>query len=553
MQPSTLRVVIAVVALVTAVRGSAGQQRAPNEGRPQPGPRLKIERGIEYASVDGRSLTLDVYRQDPVDTPAPLVVWIHGTRGGDATRATSPAVALVTPGYVVASIDYRSGPDVPLATSVADAKDAVRWLRSNAARFNIDAAHVGAFGHDTGAAIAAILGATDDESGAASGAPSARVQGVVAAAGPMRSSGPVRALDHVTADDAPMLLVHGTSDAVVSPLESQALASALKVAGVDTTFELPMGATHDIGQILSPIVMQQVTAFFGETLRGVRRARGLGDFMATPATEVVDPVALDLGGTLYRTYPTPARGEGAFASYRVYLPPAYEASGRRRYPVIYFLHGASVDSKRPITAGYVSRIDAAIRSGVMPPVIVVIPQGYNQGRWTDSRDGAHPMESIVVKNLIPHIDATYRTVATRAGRAIEGHSMGGYGTLFIGFKNPELFTAVTANSPALVEPAPGAPLHPVYGNDADYYLASKPSTLATKNVAQLKQQAIRVICGTEDALFAGAQVMHEHLTALGVTHEFLPVPKAPHNHDQLLAYESFDTMAFYGKVFGRAK
>jgi len=548
MQPPCLRIGLAVLSLLAVDTLAAAQQPAPNEGRPQAGPRLRIERDVEYASRDGVSLTLDVYRQDPAEKPAPLVVWIHGTRGGDTTKATSPAVALVTPGYAVASVEYRSGPNVPFATSVDDVRAAVRWLRANAARFNVDPAHVGAFGHDTGAAIAALLGTTDDAT--SDGTSSARVQGVVAAAGPMKSSGAPRALDAVTADDAPMLLVHGTADASVSTLESQALSSALKVAGVDTTFEMPMDASHDIGDILSPMVMQQVTAFFDETLRGTRRARGLGAFMATPATEVVDPVALDLGGTRYRTYPTPARGARTLASYRIYLPPGYDTSGSRRYPVIYFLHGASVDSKRPITAGYVSRIDAAIRARVMPPVIVVIPQGYNQGRWTDSRDGQHPMESIVVKNLIPHVDATYRTIATRAGRAIEGHSMGGYGTLFIGFKNPELFSAVTANAPALVEPAPGAALHPVYGDDRAYYEASKPATLATKNVSQLKQQAIRVICGTEDGLFPGAQAMHEHLSALGIAHEFLPVPKSPHNHDQLLAYEAFDTMAFYGKVFG---
>jgi hypothetical protein len=50
----------------------------------------------------------------------------------------------------------------------------------------------------------------------------------------------------------------------------------------------------------------------------------------------------------------------------------------------------------------------------------------------------------------------------------------------------------------------------------------------------------------------GAQWVHEQLTKLGIEHEWLPVPESPHNHDQLLEYETFDTMAFYGKVFGKA-
>ena len=80
-----------------------------------------------------------------------------------------------------------------------------------------------------------------------------------------------------------------------------------------------------------------------------------------------------------------------------------------------------------------------------------------------------------------------------------------------------------------------------------------PAALATKNAAVLRQQRIRIICGTEDSLFAGATAMHEHLMKANIPHEWLPVPKSPHNHDQLLQYEAFDTMAFYADVFGKAK
>lgn len=538
---------VAVISVALgAVHLAAGQQGAPNEGRPQPGPRLTIERDLEYGRADGRPLTLDIYRPDPLNTPTPVVVWIHGTNGGDATKATTPAVALVTPGYAVASIDYRSA--APIGVRVADARAAVRWLRSNAARFNIDPAKVGVFGFDSGATVAEILGTADE-------ARDGRVQAVVAAAGPVDRAEPVNPIAYVSKDDAPTLLIHGTADKVVSTLQSQALISALKVAGVDATLELQIGASHDVNRVLSPAAMQQVNTFFDQNLRGVRRAGSLTNYLATPQTEYVDPVALDLGGTVYRTYPTPARGAGSIASYRLYLPPDYETSGTRRYPVIYFLHGASVDSKRPIVAGYVARIDAAIRSGVMPPVIVVIPQGLNQNRWIDSRDGSKPMESIIIKNLVPHVDATYRTIATRQGRAIEGHSMGGFGALHTGFNNPDLFIAVTGNSPCCVmidAPPAGEAYSSVYGNDRDYFTAMAPTTLATKNIAKVKQQTIRIIIGTKDGLFPGAQWVHEQLTNLAIQHEWLPVPESPHNHDQLLQYETFDTMAFYGKVFGKS-
>jgi acetyl esterase/lipase len=560
-RPST--VLIAALVLATVSLKAGGQQGAPNEGRPQPGPRLTIERDLEYARAGNQALTLDVYRPDPVNAPTPVIVWIHGVKGGDATRATTPAAALATPGYAIASIDYRVGAST--TARVADAKAAVRWLRANAARFNIDPGKVGVFGFDSGAAIAAILGTSGDvaalegDEGTA-GQPS-RVQAVVAAAGPADRADPVNALAYVSKDDAPTLLLHGTADAVVPTLQSQALVSALKVAGVNATLDLQVGVSHDVNRLLSAATLQQVTSFFDRTLRGVRGGGSLTNYLATPLTEYVDPVALDLGGTLYKIYPTPVRGPGTIASYRVYLPPDYDSSGTRRYPVIYFLHGSLVDSKRPIVAGYVARIDAAIRSGVVPPMIVVIPQGLNQNRWIDSRDGTKPMESVIVKNLIPHIDASYRTIATRQGRAIEGHSMGGFGALHVGFNNPDLFTAVTGNAPggATLDIPQGDPrsgridaFSIVYGNDRNYYVAMAPTTLAAKNVTKVREQSIRIICGTEDDLFAGAQFVHDELTKLGITHEWLPVPGSPHNHDQLLQYQTFDTMAFYGKVFGKA-
>ena len=431
-------------AIVTA------QQGAPNEGQAQAGPRLKIEHNIEFARAGGQALTLDLYRQDPTATPSPVVVWIHGTDPGFATKAPTPAGALVTPGFAVASIDYRSGAGSTLSTQVADAKAAVRWLKANAKTYNLDATKIAVMGHGAGGQIAAIVGTAGDvkalEGDAGNLDQSSRVQAVVDLAGPV-DPGPVNPVAYVTKDDPAVWLVHGTADTKVSTRDSQKLVSALKVAGVNTTLDLQMGAGHDVGQLLSPTAMLSVTSFLNQQLRGMRVAGGTSSYLSTPLTEYVDPVALDLGGTLYKTYPTPVRGPGTIASYRVYLPPDYQANTTRRYPVIYFLHGSLVDSKRPIASGYVARVDAAIRSGVMPPLIVVIPEAPNQNRWMDSRDGKEPIETMLVKNLIPHIDATYRTIPTREGRAIEGHSMGGFGALHNGFSNPDLFIAVTGNSP----------------------------------------------------------------------------------------------------------
>ena len=78
----------------------------------------------------------------------------------------------------------------------------------------------------------------------------------------------------------------------------------------------------------------------------------------------------------------------------------------------------------------------AMQKGDMPQCIVVFVQGLPIGWYNNSVDGTMPVEDVVIKDLIPHIDATFRTIASREGRGIDGMSMGGYGSLHLGFKYP---------------------------------------------------------------------------------------------------------------------
>jgi acetyl esterase/lipase/enterochelin esterase-like enzyme len=585
-------VVLALLLLTPPMAGAQVRGGGPPGGAAQ-APRLQIDRDIEFARIGARSLKLDLYRREPATQPSPVVVWIHagGWTAGD--KEPTPAAALVTDGFAVASIEYRSSKEAPFPAQLADCKAAVRWLRANAAKYNLEPTQIGAWGHEAGGQLASLLGTTGDvrelEGDQGNLDQSSRVQAVVSFAGPADLSllhkergvsaqavaaaaslvgGPLDAntdkarraspVEYVSKDDPPFLLVHGTADATVPVRQSERFISALKAAGVDSALELQVGASQDLGRLLTRPVLEIVGGFFSR-LKGAKPASGLSSFLSSPPDSWMDPIALDLGGTLYRTYPTPSRGPRTVASYRLYLPPDYETSKVRRYPVIYFTHGMSVDSKRPITAGYVARIDRAIRTGVMPPAIVVIIQGLNRAWWVDSKDGQVPMESVVIKDLIPYVDATYRTIATREGRAIEGHSMGGYGALRLGFKYPDLFSAVTGNSPALIDVeafSAGNNLEmfrATFGADRVYYDEAGPWSLAAKNAAKVRTQLIRIICGDKDGLFPRAQWMDGVLTSLKIPHEFIPVPGSPHNHDQLLAFETFDTFEFYGKVFAAAR
>lgn len=129
--------------------------------------------------------------------------------------------------------------------------------------------------------------------------------------------------------------------------------------------------------------------------------------------------------------------------YRIALPKAYASDSNRRFPVIYLLHG--------LFGHYDNWGDKARVAQYLEPYnfIVVMPEG-NNGWYTDSATVPNDKyESYIVKELVPEIDAKFRTDSTRNGRIIAGLSMGGYGSLKFGLKYPEMFHLVGSFSGAL--------------------------------------------------------------------------------------------------------
>jgi enterochelin esterase-like enzyme len=130
---------------------------------------------------------------------------------------------------------------------------------------------------------------------------------------------------------------------------------------------------------------------------------------------------------------------GSNVSYLVWVPPGYDQQ-TNRYPVIYWLHGMGGNQRGGATM-FVPHVADAIKAGTLPPVIVVLINGMVKSFYCDSSDGQCPMESVIIKDLIPHVDETYRTIARREGRVIEGYSMGGYGAWDAIQRRPDLFAA----------------------------------------------------------------------------------------------------------------
>ncbi|MEV5964216.1 alpha/beta hydrolase-fold protein [Kribbella sp. NPDC051952] len=178
--------------------------------------------------------------------------------------------------------------------------------------------------------------------------------------------------------------------------------------------------------------------------------------LVVPGSRAESPAAVP-SGTITAAH-VPSRTLGEDINYNVYLPAGYDSS-TQRYPVIYLLHGRG-DSMAAWTQ-VKSRLDEMIGAGEIPPTIAIMPDAPWSSRaswYVDSAykgpDPGRPVETAFFRDLIPQVDATYRTIADRTGRAIAGYSMGGAGALRYSLAHPEVFGASIVLSPAVYFPLP---------------------------------------------------------------------------------------------------
>ncbi len=524
-----------------------------------------------------------------------MVVWLHGGGWSGGDKFPTPAARLVAAGYAVASVEYRLTSEAKFPAQIHDSKAAIRWLRANARKYNLDPEHIGVWGHSAGGHLASLLGTSGHvkelEGDEGNLDQSSLVQAVVDFAGPvdlLRTDmsgtkpkdtpgfrafigGPVAEhlenakaaspIAYVSSNNPPFLIVHGTADKTVLPRQGEWFVTALKHAGVDATLEYVVGSGHDWREIETPAIAEEVTTFFDTHLRAGKRTRDDANYVVEPPDCFADPFPDEVGGLAYKTYPQPSRGSKAQGSYRLYLPPDYAANTNRRYPVVYWLHGASGDSRQAINHGWVPRLDAAIRNGIAPPIIAILVESPNLSGYVDSKDGRLPVETVIVKDLIAHVDSTYRTIATREGRAIDGQSMGGAGSLRIGFDHPELFGTVSSTAAGIVDMSQQAlsaaakeGFQIMYSGDMEYYKASTAWAIVEKNADKIRGRTnIRMIVGDNDRLMARNQWFDGLLTRLGIQHEFVISKGSIHNLREEISRVDSNPFEFYAKAFANTK
>ena len=143
----------------------------------------------------------------------------------------------------------------------------------------------------------------------------------------------------------------------------------------------------------------------------------------------------------------------------VYLPPGYAANSSRRYPVAYMLHGYGLTAERwmPFTR-MADAADKNIAAGKMKEMILVNPDAFTlyNGSMYSSSPTIGDWETFIAEDLVSYIDSHYRTIPDRMSRGLGGHSMGGYGTVRIGMKRPDVFSSMYIMSACCLMNNPGA-------------------------------------------------------------------------------------------------
>ena len=274
---------------------------------------------------------------------------------------------------------------------------------------------------------------------------------------------------------------------------------------------------------------------------------------ATTAIAWVTPQA-QATGVKFMTYSSSAARSRV--SYHVYTPPTYNQSRTQRFPVLYWLHGTGTPYQAiPFVAG---TFDAAIRAGKIPPMLIVFPNGLDHGQFANSKDGKQPIETMITREILPLVDRSFRTIADRKGRIVEGFSMGGYGAARLGFKYPELFGTVSMDAAGTLDLDFSGPrarenpeerneiLRTVYGNDMAYYRACSPINITTNNVRALRgTQRVRQVIGDLDFTLSDNVAFHGHLDRLGIRHDFRTVPGVKHDCARLQAGLGEGYWSFY--------
>jgi len=230
----------------------------------------------------------------------------------------------------------------------------------------------------------------------------------------------------------------------------------------------------------------------------------------------------------------PSKILGHPVPYCVILPSDYDTNKTSDYPALYFLHGLGGNEQLLLNSGGLNMIQDLRDQKRIGEFLIVAPDA-GRSFYINSRDGKVRYEDFFIREFLPYIEGHYRVRADRKARGITGVSMGGYGALRFALRYPELFVAVSAHSPALIETLPNIKvsrdqavavaevLGRAFGSpvDAAFWQRESPFTIV-KDGPRPAGLRIYFDCGTDDefGFNKGNALFDQLLTARGIPHEF---------------------------------
>jgi enterochelin esterase family protein len=246
--------------------------------------------------------------------------------------------------------------------------------------------------------------------------------------------------------------------------------------------------------------------------------------------------------------------------YCAMLPPSYDAKPGKKFPVLYFLHGLGGDQSFLASSGASSEIEEAWDEKKLGEFVIITPQAENSF-YINSRDGHILYEDFFIREFIPQMERKFRLIGERAGRAIGGVSMGGYGALRFAFKYPKMFVSVAVHMPALLEELPhgsansglGIFLGAAFGSPLNERFWKENTPFVFARTANLQGLKIYFDCGDHDnyGFDAGTRQLDKLLTARHIEHE---AHIYPGGHSWEFVAEHLEaSLQFQSRALGLAK
>lgn len=236
--------------------------------------------------------------------------------------------------------------------------------------------------------------------------------------------------------------------------------------------------------------------------------------------------------------------------YLILLPESYETSGRH-YPVVYYLHGGRPGSevKSHKLAPFIAQ---AMKSGDIPPTIYVFVNGGPVSHYNMPNQPEAQGADVFIKELIPHIDATYRTIALRSGRAIEGFSQGGRGTMRLSLRYPELFCCAAAGGGGYATEKKISESGGYESETLKFAEGDNVWDLARAYAASDRPKVNWMIyVGTKGFNYENNLEYMKFLDSLGIKYTKLIVPDVPHSGREIYEQQGLEVMRFHARHLAR--